>query len=222
MLKMIVNPIKILLQKKILNSLENECKAICIPNLYFLGYFPQNGGYRNKEELILNNGIDTLFLHIDTCIEKEYLKCHSIQEVIRTLKDINYISIEDIQSNLCCTLNELREREKRCDIIMSDYIENNYRARRIFTEPEHPTNEVIAELVNRLLEMLKIKEKVLNFNSYSNLNNQNSLIYPCVYYALGLLFEDEKYFFCRGILDKKISFEEYIELYIRNVCEIID
>lgn len=204
----------------ILELLENKCIAICIPNLYFRGYFPQVGGYRyiNEESIILNNGVNNLFAHVDTWIEKEYSKSHSVKKVIAALKDINYISKEEILWNLQCTLDELKKRETKCDIIMSDYIEKNYTKKMLFTEPEHPVNEVIAELVNRLLAILKIKERVLYFDKYGDLSCQNALVYPCVSHMLGLFFKCTKYCCCRAIFDRKISLEEYIELYIRNVC----
>lgn len=133
----------------ILNSLKSDCVKICIPNLYFTGYFPQDGGARAYNDLILNaEGINPVFRHIDTCIEREYSKYHSIQKVIEVLKDIHFISEEKIRYNLYDSLQNLKEREKECDIIMSDYIQENYAEKRIFTEPHHPTNEVLMELLN--------------------------------------------------------------------------
>lgn len=201
--------------------LHNECKKMCIPNLYFEGYFPQCAGRRKPRSLILNHGDTPIFDFIDSCIEKEFAECKSIKKVTDKLENVDYFTSELVYSNLKKSLDELKEREKKCDIKMSDYIHTNYKKKWLFTEPSHPINEVIAELVYRLLDKLDIKGHKIEHEKYRQLGDRYCLLYPSTTKILDLEFNvDDGYYCMRSLYNIKLTFEQYIELYIRNVCEL--
>jgi hypothetical protein len=49
------------------------------------------------------------------------------------------------------SLGQLREREKDTDVPISDFIEANAKSRRYFYTPNHPTNELLGEMLRRLV-----------------------------------------------------------------------
>lgn len=66
---------------------------------------------------------------------------------------------EDAVAYLAATTNELRNRETRggVDIRISDFVEQNYRTRRLFLIPDHPSNEIYKYIVPLIAERMGVK-----------------------------------------------------------------
>lgn len=119
-------------------------------------------------------------------------------------------------------MQKLIEREKYCDISISDYIADNFQSKQLFYEPNHPTNELIMEKGRRILKLLNIEidESVPIARA---LDGSELFIYGCVKKALGMTFE-QKYvrkteyqmYTLRG---RPMDLEEYVENYIKWACE---
>ncbi len=130
-------------------------KCLVIPNLFFRGYFPELT-YAGEEGKRLPSpigeyhhagiiagwkmGIDENKLHNLLNSEKFYLETG--------LKD-----------TLEKSINELRNREKTCDVIISDFILQNYKHIPLFYTVNHPTGALIYELVIRILNKLEIEKR---------------------------------------------------------------
>ena len=111
----------------ILTALKKECKRICIPNMFFSGYYPQLCFYNKYNK-------SRLFGDGDSNINSLYEKNQLTKSNIDRLNDENYYSKEEVLNFLAQSFEELRKREnEHCDIIISDYLENNYKKTQINT-----------------------------------------------------------------------------------------
>lgn len=89
-----------------------------------------------------------------------------MDEIADAINNTDMYKKEDIIKNFEHEMKKLKEREKNCDIKISDYIEENYRWKQLFYDPNHPTNDVIKEKAIRVLDILNIKS---NDKIYTNM-----------------------------------------------------
>lgn len=205
---------------KIKNELSIDCKHIIVPNLYKLGfiYFPQykSGFNRNYAQgLFLNGKWDEfgLFPFSDYYIDKMLEEGVSIDVIVKKCSSGTCFSAEEIIKNFDDALLKIKLRELSWDIKCSEYIERNYKKKRLFYEPEHPTNVIFRYICQEILRLLGIADEI---SANDNLGNYETPIYPEVKETLGLLFENEKVRIndkSRN-LDEIASYEEYVRQYI--------
>ena len=222
----------------------DHCKCIRVPNLFGCNlFFPQlmpckEDEFQCRHQLhISEDGIDMskisepvahkikdLFANTlmwkDFCLEELYERRGGISQIADMMENGDVFSKEHILENFSKELTKLKERERFCDISISDYIENNYRTKQLFYEPFHPTNEVIFEKGRRILGFLQIPiyENCIVSDS---LDGSEVFIYGCVRKALHLEFE-QKYIRKSNIRwnyrftlnNTPLTLEEYIEEYI--------
>lgn len=211
----------------LITKVKSDCKLICITNAYFNGYFPQlNHSVEYSEKytmgIMQNRGVG-LFKFVDNEIIKKYIKCGDINQVIECLKDEDYYSGSEkmVVDNLNNSFKELEKREQICDVKILDYIKENYKRLRLFSEPIHPSNELLIEITKRLLKYLGIENYNIKKNHQQELlSTVNVLIYPSVRKILDLEFCVEKYNFNRLFNKQEVSFDEYVELFIRNCIKM--
>ena len=204
----------------ILSSINSDCKKICVPNTVFLGYFPQEG---IRHDTIIRNQIDFVPMFCgDKYIDFEYTNTRSIKETIRHLSDPNHYMRNDVENNLEISFRLLEMQDMECDVQMRDYVISNYKDNCLFTEPKHPTNPFFHEMTDRILSLLGICKLNANLelDSQDGLSTINRLFYPSVVDMLKLGFNKSDYYIDKRLTTQKFSFEEFIEVYIRNVCEM--
>ncbi len=153
----------------------------------------------------------------DAYIDTKFYEGASIEEIKKDILEKQIWTATEIQSNFDTELNKIKSREKDCDFIISDIIENYYQKRRLFFSPSHPTGFVTQIKGIRILEILGLESEKIDFDN--GLGADELPIYGCVKRALGLQFEQK-------ILRKNSQWtlgnqpetlSEYIENYIRWV-----
>ena len=205
---------------KVILSHSADCKRICVPNTVFLGYFPQEGARHNT---IIKNQINCVPMFCgDKYIDKEYAKTRSIRKTISNLKDTDHTMRKDLEKNLKMSFRLLEMQDMGCDVQMRDFVISKYKDVCLFTEPKHPTNYFFHEMADRILSILgmdKLKD-TLELDKQDGLSTINRLFYPAVVKGLGLTFDVREYYIDKRLTRQKFSFDEFIEVYIRNTCDM--
>jgi hypothetical protein len=220
----------------LIGKISENCQKVIIPNLYGCNlfypqakvyYYPGLNVHVNKNAidaditLEKNSYIKTAAVwtigYRDENIENMYRLGKSIDEIADAIKNEEIYKKEDIIENFNDEMKKLKEREKHCDIKISDYIEENYQHKQMFYEPIHPTNDVVEEKARRVLSILNIKLNERPHTNRGGLDIGELFIYGCVRRALGIEFEQEyihKYSGALTLYNKAINLKEYIEQYI--------
>lgn len=206
----------------IVGFLKVNCKRICLPDLYFSGYYPQC----SKEPvctLLKDSFGNTIFQVRDYYIENIYSQTKSVRKTIEILlrDDKNGFDKEEIEQNWEAQICKMVEKELITDIKMADDILSMIKRKRLFTAAHNPVNELIYIEVKKLLSLLSVP--FVEFDYDSNRNNfggAEQIVYPYVKNVLNLEFEVPELYINTKFTDKKFRVEEYIELYIRNICDI--
>lgn len=244
------NKYQFLCADQLCNKVNDKCICIKIPNLFGMNiYFPQfkkNRGnyccgmaryeifqrhvnqnavvmYDNKSRGEFADVIRVLdFDGGDENIDRLVLENKSVKEIADFIENGEVYEDKFILKNLEKEINKLMEREKKCDIEISDYILQNYKTKQLFYEPKHPANVLIIEKGRRILNLLKIEidESIPVKNV---LDGGELFIYGCVKRALGITFKQKyvkKVNYLRYTLKgRPMDLEEYIENYIKWTCE---
>ena len=200
-----------------------KCKKIIVPNLFGLNlFFPQaQSPYIDKSmqnirfiDSIQNGPINWMIGWHDDFIEKGLTAGKDASNIAIEILENNVFKNNEIRDNFNKRIDKLKEREKKCNIKISDFILDNYREKLLFYDPWHPTNYIIEEKCRRILDLLGIKED--NFESESHLDCREIFIYGCVRKELGLVFEQTviRKNTCSGTLyNRGITLNEYIKQY---------
>ncbi len=206
--------------KNILQKLKDGSKLIQIPNLYFVGYFPQL-----KTEQENSSNLEKIFPTEDKYIDEIMSNSEmnpDVEKILDTICDGNFLSAEEIQAAIDKSMNEYKKREWFCDIKMSDYIEDNFRDQQVCYSPNHPMAFVVFELVHRILKFLGIRsDSFLNQGHFFDSENrtysligQDTPIYPAVKKYLGLQICLEKYYANDARWNLYANFRNYMREYI--------
>lgn len=191
-----------LVTSNIIRNLNGSCRKVSIPNVYFKGYHPQV--ISNKRNVMIGSiyNFGGIAPYGDSILDKKFNESISVNELEEYLYSDICISESDINENLNNTFIELKRREEELDISISDYIEENFRTKYLFYTPSHPTNEVLHELVKRILNKIGIKSDFPIPRLEEN-DRFEVPIYPKVYKTLGCSFEKETYYFCQSLCDHR-------------------
>ena len=123
-----------------------NCLKISFPNSHYKGYNPETT-YLKHNGIIVKRFCD----YHDSNVIKDYLLGKSESDVVSSILDIEYYSNDFIWENAKNSLSELRKREMITDIIISDFIEENWTKIKLFHSMNHPTNLVLLEIADRIL-----------------------------------------------------------------------
>ena len=198
--------------KTIVAQLSNVCKTISIPNLYFKGYFPQD--IKNKRNVLIGSKwhLNGVVSYGDFVLESFFEKNKSEAELEDYLLSDELFLKEYVILQAEGSLNELKRREQECDIIISDYVEENYKTSYLFYTPNHPTNELTHALCNRILSRLDI----LPNDTYVQLPQNDKIelvIYPAVYKHLNLTFTKTTFTPCKSLNKEPVDVLNYARNY---------
>lgn len=206
--------------KQIVSRLSRTCQILIIPNLYKLGtlYFPQykrNFNNDNDDGFYQNGRWDRygFFPFSDSIIDNLVKHGMNTREIISQCISGNNFSSREIEQCFESCIKKIRERERTWDIKCAEYIEKNYKSKRLFYEPEHPTNIMFEYICRNLLDLLGISDLI---HTDVNLGYYETPIYPEVRNALDLTFDTEMVRFENDErrLDVICSHEEYIKQYL--------
>ena len=165
---------------------------LIIPNCYFTGYDPIP--FQTTD--VNNNVIDCdgISYYPSVCLNS--LLNNDIKKACIDWCNVDYYSDTEIKNNFNKTIIELKIREEKVfdnnfgvDIIISDFIEKNYKDKLLFHAYNHPTNELLIELTKRIMNKLGIP-----INKLHNIDKEllgDVSIPPClsVYIKSGFTFK---------------------------------
>lgn len=207
----------------ILNLLPKKCICINIPNLWCKGsnfLFPQVAN--NLKVNSLNDNI--AFKHfpfsddnIDNMIEEN----KSIEEIVNLLKSESFYSKNHILEHFDKNLSLLKERDKKFQVKIVDFIENNYNNSLLYYNVAHPTNIVLKEIGRRILKLLDLYSiddyDKIELDEITNLGIDQIPIYPSVAKHLDLKFDTNliRKHHSLGCNNRVLDFEGYIREYIK-------
>lgn len=191
--------------------LRKDCIKICIPNIYFAGYYPQQ----------CNNKYDKsgLFAIGDININSLYEKNKLTKGNIDRLNDENYYSKEEVLNFLAQSFEELKKREnEHCDIIISDFLEINYKNSLLFYSNNHPSKIVIIELTQRIIEFLYgERDENYQWNEIiGELDMISQPIYSSVEKHLNLEFSRKAFMPYKNYSPEVMDWNKYANTYIEK------
>lgn len=184
--------------------LKKECVCIGCPFMYFLGYQPD---YVSQQPNPFPYGFKELNNYI--CTEQ-----YTVDEVIELSKRDDFLSLDYIIDRMNYGMNFLKNVEKSTTIIISDFIEENYKKHKLFYTVSHPTNFLLAEFLKRLLKALNLNDDCVENSQFMQVEvfgDHIVPIYPCVEKCLELEFENDD-IFCYG---RQMSYDTFIHEYYR-------
>ncbi len=165
--------------------LKKNAIAVSFPNLYFTGYHPQAFYMKDSDGKKVSEPFD----YHDQNIFKFYSEVLPKETVLDKIKDEKFYSNDEIKTNIDKSLRELREREENTSIKVSNFIEENMIGKKLFHIFNHPTNELLFYLFDRILE--NIEESILSAPEKSQFKKEllgaiQYPIYPSVqnYFAI--------------------------------------
>lgn len=192
--------------KVLFNYLNKNSKKICFPNSYVGFYYPQFCSpcldVRPPSE-ILPYGDSNIH---------EIVKKDQFDDIKKILYSEDLYSEKFIKNFFEKSIDELKSREKRCDIIISDYIIDNYQKKCLGYSPNHPINDVLEEVTKRILKMMGIEEDHLN--SSLALDQYEMIIYPSVLKHLNVSFVKDRFNINNKITPKPLDIVDYCKYHI--------
>ena len=200
----------------ILCRLYSGALRVCIPNCYFIGYYPNKMNYNvdvlEGDVVVIggrDNNIDSMYQNI------------SKEEIVAQLSNTDFYSKDDVLKHCDQSIQELKNREKKCDIKISDYIEKYYKKQVLFYTRNHPSNQLLYVLLERVLKYLHINEDVYDIipQKVFDLNHRQDFIYPSVAKALGLDLSNYDYMLCRSLNIKADCVKDYVNVYFSYFIE---
>lgn len=159
--------------------------TISFPSLYFDGYFPHLQELKGCKSVL--NAVHDYFILYSFSIGL------TIEQTIKLIQKEDLYP-ENVSIDLCQkSLNNLSMRESQfaVDIVVSEYIRNNYRIIKLFNQFNHPTRAVFKYLSEIILEMIGLNEPNINEAGISHLNRITTPIYRSTYNNLKLSFEED-------------------------------
>jgi hypothetical protein len=129
-----------------IRSIAQHSQVIVIPTLFFNGYFPSSTYVRGYDSL--NSFSD----YHDKELMTMFYAGYRVEDALA----YKMTSFGDVSLGVDESINELKFRELMCDVVISDYIEENYLLRRLFWTMNHPDNYLLDELAVRVLIILDL------------------------------------------------------------------
>ena len=204
----------------LIKKLRDDCQKICITNMYFNGYFFQCTPINRPILPEINKA--GLFLFQDYFVDEEIRKngTKDIDNIIETVNGEGYIDSQIVLNKCNESLAELKKREEKVDVKICDWIENKYKEEQIFFSANHPTNALLFEYSNRILEYLgysvnkELSETDL-YLQFGTLKGEDMPVYPSVIKALNLKKYEKNYYPNRfANADYLLDFASYQREYI--------
>lgn len=195
--------------------------SLRIPNLYSVNlFYPQIDLERLGEQDFIEDIAFYIMGRGDEIIESGFKEGKTVEEMEVYIQDVDVFPYIDIRKKFDTEMKKLKKREEKCDISISDFIEENYKEIQLFYEPTHPTNIVFWEKANRILKLLgfdAISEKDAQLGFLDGCDQSEAFIYPCVREALGLQYEQRYIRKNRkgGFRNSALTLKEYIEDYYK-------
>lgn len=207
---------------QIADMMQPNARLVIIPNALFSAYFPSFIYIKDKLGCTItpNNKQYKGFLsdyHDAVLIAAQVLgyKLDDLFDIYHKVKfNPDWFSSNTIQS-----INNLIEKEKKCDINISNFIFNNYKNRQLFWTYNHPCNDVLYHIINNIFNILGLPEVVFDSEAPEVMDNIVLPIFDFILKSLEFEFQphvfrlnghDMKY--DKFILDTWLTYDKYPDL----------
>lgn len=141
----------------LIKYLNNNCIKIGIPFVYIDSFFPLikknlahsiDGGNISDDNTILNKDV---ILNL----KKTYTNKEIIELYYKNKIDFNY-EIRFIEN-----INRMREKEKECNVKITDFILENYKKQKLMYLHHHPNKKVLDHIAIQVFNLLNIKNNII-------------------------------------------------------------
>ena len=196
------------------SHLSQNAFSISFPNLYFTGYHPQ--AFYLKDNTGKN--IDGPFDYHDKNILDAYKYGKTVSDVEKIFLDEKYYTTCEIEKKIDESLKDLENREMYTDIKMSPVIRNRMNGKKLFHIFNHPSNDMISILVNKIME--RLNDEFLTYNEMQKYSKEmlgqiQVPIYKSIQKYYNIEEEYKMIFF-----EKEYSLKEYIDMYFNFYSSI--
>lgn len=200
--------------KSLIERLSSGASVVHIPNIYFRGYFPQVCA--NPYNVIIPGKTNSngAFPWGDENIQKLAIN-HSAEEITSIISDEDFYSNGECWDNANDSLRELKEREKICDVKISDYIEANFQIEQLFFLVNHPQAFMMHELLMRAFRYLDMGFHPRRIENGGENTGREVLIYPSVKKHLMLRFPKNEYYYYKTLCEVPVDILGYVKAYLK-------
>jgi|TARA_B100000902_G_scaffold400052_2_gene475247 hypothetical protein len=133
-------------QENVVSYLKSDCLKISFPYIYNSGIWCLVRGGIEKDDGSTQGNRDVI---------KALSKDHTLSEIINLYRrneiDYNY------KNRFETSLDNLKRRERDCNIIVSELIESNIRKHKLFYTQNHPTPFVFDYVCKQILDLIRCK-----------------------------------------------------------------
>lgn len=205
--------------------LPSKCRVIRVPLPMFGSYWPQDkGSERSTAKWYIPPYKKVLksFSERDYVIEELLESGKSKKEIIDIISDEDLFDKEKVCVNHDRVMRSAYFWDRLADIKIADFIEENYKIKKLYCDRGHIHQNLLKEYIKRILISLD-ETKSLDAVECEELYkmpdlsfSQESLIYPSTVKALELKFMDDEPLFRFQLADgsKMVTFSEGLEMQI--------
>ena len=198
--------------RNMLKNIRDDAKMVFVPNLFFMGYFPQY--VHNQRNVDTDKNPAGRFIQGDRFVDKimeNSAMNPDVEKILDAISNENFISTKEIQMYIDFSMNELKRRESICDIRISDFVEDNYKYKQMFYSPNHPFQFVLFELVRRILKFIGIRSE--SFYHLNDMLDENCYVYSLIGQDMPIYPAVRKYFVGTEFLEKSYANRYFWDLY---------
>ena len=160
----------------LVNHLKAGGKVVRIPNAYFSGYMPEVVYFRAGEPYVTKfcdyHDANFLAFFMEDPV-------NAVQKAVDAATNQSQYTEEFVLANAKASIDELKRREEECDVIVSDYIENNWRDDILFYSMNHPKRKVLSHIASNVLSVVGQDSTDVKGN-YEHLDNTRLPVYESV------------------------------------------
>ena len=141
--------------------MKDGARLIKMPMPYFRGYYPEQFYIHDENGAIVNDCGELPAPYHNKIIFWGFINNKTSDEILnllmakKNMKNISKIAQDSIK--------EMQSREIGLDFKISDFIEKNYKEKRLFWSINHPTNLMIRHMTKEILKLLGIKKPFFQF-----------------------------------------------------------
>lgn len=195
----------------------SNCQMIAFPCYEFRGYFPQTDeNVLRKNPLDIIGGYYSPFHRADQYIDAALWDGRTTEEIVHAVTSSPCFSPEQIQKTLAYSFKKLEILDRLSSIPIGDFVKNNYQHIRAFKDPCHfnePLLKYIAEQLAKIIGLtLGSADRTDEIHVFTEIP-----IYPCVYDALGLRFDNDRLTIRKIDGVEHVTIEGYVVQYIEYV-----
>jgi hypothetical protein len=206
------------------NEMSPDCKTIIFPNCFFEGYFPDYYPFRaGAEENFQKLDEISLFCSSNSILDTLILQGVSREKAIQFMHSDFYSSDKIIEESIKSIERlEKREKESQMDVIISDYVRQNYQNKLLFRSVNHPIQEVLVMVAKRILNCVGIIVDNVFYDESFSLRDNDLAVLPCVARCLFKRDGQELYFLHRSKFPEcLVDLDKYYLMYYNYFEPII-